>query len=155
MEKRQQKTAIVLKYAKRRFDGGQEADLIRAIERQNTTEQLNRIYGNNNEAAPVTAGEATPLTTTAAAQLENQPGAAPHASKLWEVVILGPLQVAIGAVGMLTAALAIVTFRRAQNEVMLQQGQLIFHDCLKTFRKGLLDTLTTPVRLLKVLRTKA
>ncbi len=155
MEKRQQKTAIVLKYAKRRFDGGQEAELIRAIERQNATEQLNRIYGNSNDVTPGTTGEATPLSTHAASQLENQPGAAPHASKLWEVVILGPLQVAIGAVGMLTAALAIVTFRRAQNEVMLQQSQLIFGDCLKTFRKGLLDALTTPVRVVKVLHTKA
>jgi hypothetical protein len=152
MEKRQQKTAMILKYAKRRFDGGQEVDLIRAIERQNQTDQLGRMYGQPQDLHAVTSSVSVPLAPAAAVQLENQPAAGPKPSKVWEAVIMGPLQIAIGMVGMLTAGLAIVTFRRVQNEVMLQQGQLIFRDCAQTFRKGLWDTLTTPVRVVKAIR---
>lgn len=154
MEKRQQQTAMILKYAKRRFDGGQEVDLIRAIERQNHTDQLSRMYGQPEGAATVNSGVTVPLAPADAVQLENMPAAGPKPSRVWEAVIMGPLQIAIGAVGMLTACLAIVTFRRAQNEVMLQQGKLIFKDCAQTFRKGLWDTLTTPVRVFKASRAK-
>lgn len=151
MEKRQQKTALTLKYAKRRFDGGQEIDLIRAIERQNHTDQLNRMYGEPQQGASnnVHTGVSVPLTPVHAVELENMPAPGPQPSAIWQAVIMGPLQVAIGAVGVLTACLALVTFRRVQNEVMVQQSRLILHDCAKTFRKGLWDTLTTPARVYK------
>lgn len=157
MEQRQQKSAIVLKYAKRRFDGGNECDLIRAIERQQDVEQLNRAY----------SGAFTNMKTgfTAPLNLAPQPAAAvpPTAeapvkqgkrSKVMETLIRGPLQVCIGLVGMLTAGLAIVTFRRCHNEMMLQQSRAVFNDCVKAFRKGIWETCTSPVQVLKVALSK-
>ena len=152
MEKRQQKTALVLKYAKRRFDGGQEADLIRAIERQNQTEQLHKMYG----TPQASMGLSMPVPPAHAVKLDNselKPVSQAN-SRFWETLMMGPLQVAIGCVGILTAGLAIFTFHRANNEEMLQQSKQVFSDCLKTLKKGLWDTLTTPIRVLKTRRVK-
>lgn len=157
MEKRhQQKTALILKYAKRRFDGGPEVDLIRSIERQNQTDQMSRMYNGTGvshpELAPIQAAGSVPMNpATAAPQMD--PNANPvQFSPVAEAVLMGPLQVSVGAVGMMTAALAIFTFRQAKNEVMLQQSKQVFSDCFKTFQKGLWDTLCTPVRVFKASR---
>ena len=158
MEQRQQKSTLVLKYAKRRFDGGNEADLIRVIEHQKDIAQLNKLY------QPEAAGG---MNIDLSSQLNLEPCAAPKPqaasgkassnkrTKLWEAVLLGPLHVCIGVVGMLTASLAIVTFRRQNNKLMQEQSQIVFNECAKSFKKGCLNTLTTPVRVLKVLFSKA
>lgn len=154
MEQRQQKPALTLKYAKRRFDGGNEAELIRNIE----VSQMNKLYnhtqattefGNPSFSAPLNlspnTGEnaPTPKFTKRTRQ-----------TRMLEATILGPLQLCIGVVGMLTAGLAIVTFGRADNQPMLQQSWVVFHDCRKTLIKGVKDCLSTPVRVIKAgLRT--
>lgn len=152
MEKRhQQKTALILKYAKRRFDGGNEVELIRSIERQGQTDQLNRMY-NGVPQAEVPAAGSVPVTP-----VNQQPAATPNAelkfSPMTEAILMGPLQLSVGAVGMLTSALAIVTFRQAKNEVMVKQAQQVFSDCAKTFQKGLCDLIATPVRVFKASRS--
>lgn len=159
MEQRQQKSALVLKYAKRRFDGGNEVDLIRAIERQQDVSQLNKVYqhGTNETvnpgfSAPMNLSLVTPVavnkTEVAQKPVSNQN------RKVWETVIKGPLQICIGLVGILTAGLAIWTFRRFNNQPMLEQSKVVFADCVKTLGKGLLDTAVSPVRVLKALVSK-
>lgn len=155
MEQRQQKSAIVLKYAKRRFDGGNECDLIKAIERQQDVDQLNRAY--SGAFTNLKTGFTAPLNLTpqpAAAAPQAAPVKPGKRSKVMEAAIRGPLQVCIGLVGMLTAGLAIVTFRRSRNEVMLEQSQIVFNDCVKAFRQGVWESFTTPVRVLKVALAK-
>ena len=158
MEQHQQKSAIILKYAKRRFDGGNECDLIRSIERQQDVEQLNRAYGASGAFSNANTGFVAPLNLAPqAAPAPAQPAEPTKRDKrtqVLEAVVRGPLQVCIGVVGMLTAGLAIVTFRRTNNEAMLQQSNLVFADCLKAFRKGVWESFTTPVRVLKVLFSK-
>lgn len=150
MEQRQQKSALVLKYAKRRFDGGNEAELIRAIE----TANMNKLYNpQGNVMSPVSHGFTAPLNLTphpaAAAQPAVKPAQATRQSRILEALIRGPLQICIGVVGMLTASLAIVTFKRARNQHLVQQSWVVFHDCRKTLVKGFTDCLTTPARVLQ------
>ena len=141
MEKRhQQKANLVLKYVKRRYDGGGEADLIRSIERQNQNEQLNRMYN----GTPVQHAASVPTPQEVVAPVEDL-----KFSPVTEAILMGPLQVAVGSVGMLTAALAVLTFHQAKNEVMVQQAKQIFNDCMGTFYKGIRDTLAMPVRIFK------
>jgi hypothetical protein len=149
MEKRQQKTVLTLKYAKRRFDGGNEAELIRTIE----ISQMNNLY--KNTQASTNSGNPT---FSAPLNLSPNPGVKVQTTKVTqhtrqqrmvEAAIMGPLQLCIGVVGMLTAGLAIVTFGRAQNQAMLEQSWMVFHDCRKTWIKGLKDSLSTPVRVIK------
>jgi hypothetical protein len=150
MEQRQQKSALVLKYAKRRFDGGNEAELIRAIE----TANMNKLYNPQGSAMnPISQGFTAPLNLTphpaAVAPTAAQPAKATRQSRMLEALLRGPLQVCIGVVGMLTASLAIVTFKRANNQHLLQQSWVVFHDCRKTLVKGFTDCLTTPARVLQ------
>jgi len=157
MEKRhQQKTAMILKYAKRRFDGGPEVDLIRSIERQNQTDQLGRMYNGGGvshpEAGPMQAAGTIPVNPAPqTAQMDAQANQVQF-SPVAEAVLMGPLQISVGAVGMLTAALAVVTFHQAKNEVMVQQAKQVFSDCLQTFKKGVWDLFCTPVRVFKASR---
>ncbi len=149
MEQRQQKSALVLKYAKRRFDGGNEAELIRAIE----TANMNKLYNpQGNAMSPISQGFTAPLNLTphpAAVQTAAKPAQVTRQSRILEAVIRGPLQICIGVVGMLTASLAIVTFKRANNQQLVQQSWVVFHDCRKTLLKGFTDCLTTPARVLQ------
>jgi len=149
MERRhQQRANLVLKYVKRRYDGGGEADLIRSIERQTQNEQLNRMY----QGAPVqqaASAASVPVAQGASIDPEAIQAEDLKLSPVTEAILMGPLQLSVGSVGMLTAALAILTFRQAKNDVMVQQAKQVFNDCMITFNKGLRDTLAMPIRLFK------
>lgn len=149
MEQRQQKPALILKYAKRRFDGGSEIELIRSIE----VAQMNKLFNNPHGNTPNSFSAPLALAQNPMATQPQQPQPAPvkrtRKSRMLEAAIRGPLQLCIGVVGMLTAGLAIVTFRRADNEAMLKQSWQVFHDCRKTLQKGVLDCLNTPVRVIQ------
>jgi hypothetical protein len=71
-----------------------------------------------------------------------------------ETILMGPLEVTVGIVGMLTAGLAVATFRQAGNTEMTAQSQQVMRDCYKTFLKGLWDCFTTPVRVFRAKRRK-
>jgi hypothetical protein len=159
MEQRQQKSTLVLKYAKRRFDGGNEAELIRVIERQQDIAQLNKLYQNPESTDGLNFNFPSPfnLAPQPVAPQQEAPKKAVHPvrSKVWETILRGPLHICIGVVGVLTASLAIVTFRRQGNDLMVEQSRMVFNECVKSLRKGCWDTLTTPVRVVKVLFSKA
>lgn len=173
MERKQnQKSSIILKYNKRRFDGGSEIEQIRQIEYKQTVAQLDKLYGQQNEqqanlrtntlsnsaAAPNLAPALPPAQPLVEPVTELNELPAPkseskldkRSQKLLEVWILGPMELCVGVVGMLTSLLAIFTFTRMQNEALVKQSKGVFKDCLKTFNKGLLDTVTAPVKALKV-----
>lgn len=147
MEQRQQKPALVLKYAKRRFDGGSEIDLIRSIE----VAQMNKLY--NNQPIGVSHNFSAPLNLTAAPvsapQAQTQTAPRTRQSRMVEAALRGPLQICIGVVGMLTASLAIITFKQAKNQPMQDQSWALFQDCRKGFQKGLIDCFTTPARVVQ------
>ncbi|WP_373532193.1 hypothetical protein [Vampirovibrio sp.] len=149
MEQRQQKPALTLKYAKRRFDGGNEAELIRAIE----VSQMNKLYNHaqmGTEPAHNTFSAPLNLSPNPGVQAQKpQVSKRTRQSRMVEAAITGPLQLCIGVVGMLTATLAIITFRRADNQPMLDQSWIVFRDCRKTLIKGIKDCLTTPIRVVK------
>lgn len=161
MEKRQEKSALVLKYGKRRYDGGNEIELIRAIERQKAMKQLNDLQkehlvevqadiAKQTEAAtPIQQDSASASPLQTASSTSDPPIIN---KKLMEAFLLGPMELCIGSVGMLTATLGVIAFKHMQNEQLLAQSQVVFNDCWKTFKKGLLDSLTTPVRVFKAHR---
>lgn len=159
MEQRQQKAVTILKYGKRRFDGGNEAELIRTIERQQEVEQFNRLYypehagsAGMSFSAPLSISPLTVQQTPEMSQPAPQP--ATRFSRFGEIALRGPLQICIGLVGLLTTGLAIVTFHRAQNHMMVAQSRAVFQDCLRTLQQGLWDTLMTPVRLVRAAMQK-
>jgi len=163
MEKRQQKNTVVLKYDKRRYDGGSEIEMIRSIERKNRNEQLAQSY----HASGLTSTEVSPSgnaleTAGDVPQNAGQPTSARHdaasskivTTSVMETILMGPLEVVVGMVGMLTAGLAVATFRQAGNTEMTAQSQQVMRDCYKTFLKGLWDCFTTPVRVFQAKRQK-
>jgi hypothetical protein len=150
MEQHKQKSSIILKYAKRRYDGGPEIDTIRSIERQQVVSYLNKLHKEAKTQEEAKAAEPAPaVEPQVETPVSGQPSASTRKSRVLHALMVGPVQVCIGLVGLMTAGLAIFTFRKVNNEQMLKQSKTLLNDCLGTFRKGLVDTLTTPVRVLK------
>lgn len=180
MERKQQKSSIILKYNKRRFDGGSEVEQIRQIEYKQAVAQLDKLYNGQpqldgtsalaprlsapaaapslNPVLPVSQPVAEPLPELNELNPVNELTAPPlpeetrHQKRLkrvQEALLMGPLELCVGMVGMLTALLALLTFSRMKNEKLVGQSKAIFKDCLKTFNKGLLDTVAAPVKALK------
>lgn len=147
MEQHQQKPALVLKYAKRRFDGGSEIDLIRSIE----VAQMNKLYSGPQTSVNPSFSEPLNLAAAPVAAPQPQPQAIQRTrqSRMLEAAMRGPLQICIGVVGMLTASLAVITFKQAKNKPMQEQSWALFHDCRKGLQKGLVDCLTTPTRVVQ------
>jgi hypothetical protein len=155
MEQRKQKTAMILKYAKRRYDGGPEVETIRTIERQQTLEQLNRLQNQQRVLEPAELKvEPAAVNTPAPVAAEPVSPAEAKRNKLLAAAALGPMEICVGTVGIMTATLAIITFRRLKNEELLNQSKTVLVDCLKTLRKGFIDTITTPVRVSKAALAK-
>lgn len=156
MEQRQQKSSMVLKYNKRRFDGGTEIEMIRTIERRNAIAQLERLSAQTATSNPITEqpiiSEQPVLQPPAP---HEEPAPVPRKSRVLEATILGPMELSVGIVGIMTATLAIYTFHRLNNQPLLKQSQGVLRDCVKTFNKGIVDTLTTPVRVVKAAAAKA
>jgi hypothetical protein len=154
MEQHKQKSSIILKYAKRRYDGGPEIETIRSIERQQVVSYLNKLHKENRaqEAAKIETQAAEPAPTVepqVETPVSGQPSASTRKSRVLHALVVGPVQVCIGLVGLMTAGLALFTFKRVNNEPMLKQSKTLLNDCWGTFRKGLADTLTTPFRVVK------
>lgn len=152
MEQGQEKSTIVLKYGKRRYDGGNEIELIRTIERQKALKQLNYLQKEhlnevqqdlNQKAAE---GQDNPIQKPAHAQ-----HATPKTKKnrILEALLIGPMKICVGLVGILTSALAIVTFGQMKNEAMVEQSRTVLKDCFKTLKKGFFDCAAAPVRACK------
>lgn len=168
-----------MKYSTRRYDGGSEIDLIREIERKHAIRQLIRLHHMQQEqqrgTLPHFLEELPREDDPACAVAEPPPPVQPQAAipplpppmlpmaplplppsarqkksiRVFEALIMGPMEICVGVVGMLTALLAIVTFSYTRNPALTQQSKTVFRDCFRTFFKGMLDTLTCPGRALR------
>ena len=94
MEQNTQKSSIILKYAKRRYDGGPEIETIRSIEHQQVVSYLNKIRQEQAAENPATTTE-TQVNKPTAPQTEAQ---ANRKSKMLHALVIGPVQVCIGLV---------------------------------------------------------
>jgi hypothetical protein len=155
MEHQQKQSVLVLKYDKRRFDGGMEIDQIRHIERRQSIAQMERM------TQPHSLLE-TSMQTVEAPPTDNAPVQAPaeaqtqkRTHKVLDACIVGPLAICIGVVGILTACLAILMFTKMDNQPLLAQARTIMNDCVKSLKKGIVDTLTTPIRVFALITTRA
>jgi hypothetical protein len=164
MEQQEKQSGLILKYAKRRFDGGFEMEQIHRIERQQAIAQMQRMAQSGAEQSAFELPTAQVAVETAqAASSTPQANRAAIASvqpktlfsKFYETCLIGPLAICIGVVGILTSCLAIFTFQRVKNEAMVEQARIVLKDCFVAIRKGAIETLTTPVRLFRLATGKA
>lgn len=143
---------LALRFEKRRFDGGTEVDLIQQIEEQQARQLAQAGLVSNERAAAMVS---RPRAQRVVQRIQPAYQAAPvkprnKVTAAWEAIIVGPLEIAVGAVGVLTSILALATFFKSKNEVMAQQSKLIMRDCSITFVRGFLNSAMTPVRLVKI-----
>ncbi|MBX2861846.1 MAG: hypothetical protein KTR14_11480 [Vampirovibrio sp.] len=133
---------VVLKYDKRRYDGGSEVELIEYLEAQNAVAQLNNPELRQYELK----------------ELQQQAAAASAAKSRWqkiaEALAIGPMELAVGTVGIFTSLLAIATFRWFNNHTMADQSKQVLRDCWKTLGQGCIHLATGPVKAIKILLTR-
>lgn len=147
----------------RRFDGGTEINLIAQIEARQEQGELPKTAKRNPVAkagrASVPRG-VTPQSDNArnttlqeavtAIPLQNR--TQPNRVKMaMDTLLVGPLQIAVGAVGILTSGLAMASFCKSGDESLQQQSRAIFRDCSLTLLIGMFYTLVSPLRCLKTL----
>lgn len=108
---------VVLRFNKRRYDGGSEIKLIQYLE------EKQRLHLTDSTKAPIKP-------------IPCKKSASPRMKRCLSALMMGPMEIAVGAVGILTAILAISTFRTSGNHQMLEQSHAIFKDCLKALLQG-------------------
>lgn len=146
----------------RRYDGGTEIELIQQIEAQQQRSQRQperpTKKGHNShknharkskrpakqQPLPVSnpVGREIPLTNRQSA---------PRWKHAVDTLLIGPLQIAIGAVGLLTSGLAMATFHKNKDEALVHQSKQVMKDCIKTFGTGFWFTAIAPIRFVKTL----
>jgi hypothetical protein len=131
---------IILNYKRRRYDGGPEMELIAYLEAQHKQLELTETGNMANLLEDIMDG-----------QLDNAPRSRWH--QLGEVVCIGPLEITVGILGMLTTGLAAMVFKAFMNPALSEQSRSVFHDCWDTFKQGCKHTVYAPVNVVKVLRT--
>lgn len=114
---------LTLKYDKRRYDGGNEIELIRLIEAKQALQEAKRL------------------------EKQEAPKVVNRKKTIWEAALLGPMEIAIGLVGILTSGLAIATFKQQGKLPLVEQSQLVMKDCVYTLVKGMWHLITTPVQM--------
>ncbi len=139
--------AMVLKFDKRRYDGGSEMELIQYIE----SGQLASSVAMTAPSAPAPVSGASAATATVPAKggsVSKKPKA--RSKQVLEVLVLGPMELAVGSVGILTSGLAVVTFAKMNNPEMEAQSKVVLRECVKTLIKGVIDTVFAPIKAIKV-----
>jgi hypothetical protein len=163
MEKQQKnQEGLILQYDKRRFDGGPEMEQIRLIEAQQALlKEQQQQTGQWHYAMPAPdsatsiAEPSTPLAVGSGQGREAPKAESSPSSKVRDAILVGPLSLGIGAVGIFTACLAIVVAYQMNNPALLTQGRTVLAECGRTLQKGMVDTVSIPYRLLKAVSTKA
>ena len=158
-DSRSPQRGIVLKFKKRRFDGGSEVALIKAFERQEARAQQSRLLI---RTEPLSISPLSiPKDGGFAENRSKEPCEGPCESEITEVIkpekepvlsknpyiealCLGPLELCVGLLGIMTATLGIVTFGHLKNQDLAQQSRDVLQDCFKTIGKGMADTLAGP-----------
>ncbi len=133
-------SAKVLKFRKRLYDGGSEIALIQAIE-------AGRHVASQLKKPTMTPEEPKVEEKPAPAAESKEPG---KGRQITDTLLMGPLELVVALVGILTAGIAIATFTHFKNEALLQQSRNILRDCGQMLMKGLKDTLHTPGKVMKL-----
>lgn len=160
---KKQRRPVVLKFKKRFYDGEQEAELIKRLERryqemhfdENGTPKVNaetpastvdnvrpslRVV-NHSAASPVVAPTAAP--------------AQPSVSKkhlILQALFLGPLEISVAILGVITAGFALVTFACFKNQELNQHSRVVLVECKKAFARGIKNTIAGPGKALQHLK---
>lgn len=144
---------IVLKFPKRRYDGGTEIALIQAIERKREAAQFADIQARYLKEAqarhPNLKRQPAPESAkTGRVNPKNAPKP-DRKNRVLQAIIMGPLEICVGLAGILTVGLAVFAFHQFKNPAMLTQSKTVFRDCVKTLGKGCKDTMLMPGRALQ------
>ena len=165
---------LILQYEKRRFDGGPEIELIRQIEeRQMIAELQAHLVASSGMAAEAPTQTAPvqrnvpvrvkthhfqPLKPSSAETANPEPSvsAKPQGLKrrLIEAVLIGPMEILVGFLGLLTTAMALITFSQTKNAAMVAESHKVMAECFHTLVQGLIHVVMTPCSLVKVLLTR-
>jgi hypothetical protein len=134
---------IILSYKRRRYDGGPEMELIAYLEAQHQQKTLSG-YSELDELM---------------ADYDDMAPTAHHAAKhksLWqqvgEVLCMGPLEIFVGLLGMITTGIAATTFKTLMNPALTAQSRAVYDDCWDTCKQGLAHTLKAPGLVWSLLR---
>jgi len=161
-ENKTKKSTIVLKFKKRRYDGGTEIELIQNIERQKAAqfadlkkkqaeELMHKIEATSDQPGRLMTesvhGAAEPVVQPATPEVPRS-----KARRVMEAFALGPLEMLVGSLGIVTAGFAILTFRYMNNKTLEAQSTAVLEDCWKAIGRGLAHALTAPGRALTELR---
>jgi hypothetical protein len=152
---------LLIDATKRRFDGGTEIDLIAQIEAQQERSELNHKrdahrskHKKHAKRQHKTSGHKhanhNRPTVTADIPLTNRV-AVPRWKYAADTLLLGPLQIAVGCVGILTSGLALATFAKNGDKHMVEQSKDVFIDCTKTLVTGVFHLAISPLSFVKTL----
>ena len=127
---------IILSYKRRRYDGGPEVELIAYLEAQHQQQQLT----------------GTTLLEDLLYETEDAPAEKTLWQKMGEVLFIGPLEIFVGVLGMLTTGIAATAFKAFMNPALNAQSRAVFADCWTTFKQGCVHTVKAPIRVFQVLK---
>lgn len=152
---------LLIDATKRRFDGGTEIDLIAQIEAQQESSELDHkrdTHRSNRKKHAKRQHNTTGhkhahnkrMAVSAEIPLTNRT-AVPRWKYAADTLLLGPLQIAVGCVGILTSGLALATFAKNNDKHMVEQSKDVFFDCLKTLATGVFHLAISPISFVKTL----
>jgi threonine dehydrogenase-like Zn-dependent dehydrogenase len=127
----QQNHCLNLNAVKRRYDGDYAETLV-----DNAEQYLKAMEQSMLATKPVAIVPGNTQQASSIQQVVTQ--------KPLDCIIKGPLQICIGLVGMLTASLAIFTFKQAKQDALVQQSKYVFSESFKSVIKGIKDCLKSP-----------
>jgi hypothetical protein len=119
----QREKPLILHYEKRRYDGGVEIELIKYLEAERTV-KLQEVQQ----------------------KLKHDSS---RSRRAWEALLIGPIELCVGAVGMMTTLFAIFAFTQLKNKDMVKQSKTVLKECLHTFIHGIAHSVLGPGRALK------
>jgi hypothetical protein len=145
----EQQGPVVLQYTKRRYDGGTEIELIKYIEAKKSLKAIeDKVLAEMDlEQTMDHDDEPMPMADVSAPEAVTE---AHRKTKILEALLLGPMELAVGMVGMLTTVLAIAAFRYQKKQPLVEQSKAVFKECWTTFLQGSIHVWTGPFRALKV-----
>jgi hypothetical protein len=147
---------LILQYEKRRYDGGPEIELIRQIEERHLLADMQAqmlatmAHDRHSSTTPV-AEEPVAAVVQAVAHQQVPVSPVVKASRqrrVLEALLIGPMEIFVGILGICTTLLALATFSRSNNVAMQHESKVVLGECVQTLGQGVLHLFTSPVRVL-------
>ncbi len=106
-------------------------------------------YRSVNRKAPRTEDTNEPTIKAASTDGNQLPSNSTKSRRIFHAMVMGPLEIIVGCVGVVTSILAMLTFVYFKNTTLLQQSKSVFNDCIHTLKKGCVDTMFSPARVIR------